>query len=109
MDKKELEVFSTQPDCAIVRLSGKKAPGVVVQGDTLAILFDSALKLVEQLHESGMDDAFEEALFLAEDLESRIRHYEEVLTDHKMPLPYQRDTTRSTEDYTADAEAEPQV
>lgn len=88
MEIKPLEVFSELSNFGIVRMPGRNFPGCVIQGDSLAILCKQARLLAESLEAHGESEAHEEALELLESLENRLRHYEAVLAQHGLPLPY---------------------
>jgi len=95
METKQIEVYSEATNNAIVRMPSRSFPGVVVQGDSLSILFDDAMEILERLDPKRDEDLFFVALSLAEDLEARLKHYEAVTSKHGFPLPYVRDPTRS--------------
>lgn len=99
MEQKNLEVFSEATNSGIVRMPGRKFPGVVIQGDSLSILFEEALCAVEALADSKDEEAFLTALGMAEKLEQHLRGYETALTAEGINLPYNRDPARSTSKY----------
>ena len=93
MITQELEVYSSATNAAVVRAPGRRFPGVVVQGDTLATLCDSAQALVGGIDAHDNEDlALEalalEALALYEHLSGLLLHYEAVLRDNGISLPY---------------------
>ena len=49
----QLEMWSEQVNSAVVRVPGRRFPGVVVQGDSLSILFDLAMFVAEHLPETS--------------------------------------------------------
>ena len=83
MRKQELEVYSEASNAAVVRAPGRQYPGLVVQGDTLANLHGLA-SLVAERCTGG------EATELKEMLDGLLRHYERVLGEYGLALPYQR-------------------
>jgi len=99
METKTLEVFTEAVNSAIVRVPGRRFPGVVIQGDSLSILFNDAMTLVEELENSKDEEAFFTALLHAESLEEHLKNYEQVLKEHGIELPYFRNANRSTAKY----------
>jgi hypothetical protein len=95
METKQIEVYSEASNNAIVRMPTRRFPGVVLQGDSLAILFAGAMDLLERLDPTREEELFYTALSLAEDLEARLKHYEAVISEHGFQLPYLRDPARS--------------
>jgi hypothetical protein len=86
----ELEVFSDTPNHAVIGVPGRRFPGSVIQGDSLSILCSEAKELSESIRASGLQD--EELLYLAQEhqqkLLGRLLHYQQVLAEHGIPLPY---------------------
>ncbi len=86
MEFKEIMVFSEESNYGVVQMPGRRLPGSVVQGDSLAILCGLARSIYAELADQGeiADDAAE----LLELLEARQKHYEHVLAEHQIQLPY---------------------
>lgn len=86
----KLNVFSEQSNHAIVQMTGREFPGAVIQGDSLAILCAEAKEISERLQQIGCTD--EELLCLAqghqEKLLERLLHYQQILSDNGVQLPY---------------------
>ena len=86
-----LEVYSTDSNFAVLKPPGRKFPGSVIQGDSLALLASAANHLSERLAQvSGDAELLQAVTELRDQLEARLRHYEAVLTEHGMSLPYER-------------------
>jgi hypothetical protein len=96
MKAKELEIFSEATNSPVVRMPSRRFPGVLIQGDSLSVLFDEAMTIVEALSESKDSEAFVTALEMAERLEAHLLHYEDTLKSHGIDFPYVRDPARST-------------
>ncbi len=75
----------------------RKYPGVVIQGDSLSILFDSALDLVKQLEGKVDEESFLGALELAESLEAHLDNYIDTLEHNEIELPFPNGKQGSTE------------
>jgi hypothetical protein len=84
-----VESLSGPGNFAVVRLPGRRHPGVVVQGDSLWSLRSQAYELRATLHESGVGQQVEEeAGLLCEALDGIIQHYERCLEENGLELPY---------------------
>jgi hypothetical protein len=85
-----LEVYSRDSNYAIIKSPGRNFPGCVIQGDSLAILCRAA-QLIALAVETGHTDD-QDFRDTVEDLNNalvgRIMHYQEVLAEHGMSLPY---------------------
>ena len=90
MEKQELEVFSNASNAAVVRVGGRRFPGLVVQGDTLHGLRGDVVYIAGLIGEAaGRDEELHYSLLiLREKLDGMLAHYESVLEAHDLPLPY---------------------
>lgn len=92
MELKTLEVYSEASNHAIVRVGGRRFPGSVVQGDSLNVLCSEARKIAEFVKGLALQD--EDLLSLVqqhqENLLWRLIHYQRVLKEHGIELPYPR-------------------
>ena len=90
MKEAQVEMYSEAAGSAIVRIPGRRFPGVVLQGDSLSILHVNAKDLSTRLKELGVQD--EELLYAAQELQEqllgRLLHYQQVLAAHGIELPY---------------------
>ncbi len=84
----ELEVYSQAIDRGIVRMPSQGFPGLVLQGETLAVL----LKLAKSAHEKSQNTTDTELIDTTRELVDRLQklvaHYESTLGKHNLPLPY---------------------
>jgi hypothetical protein len=90
MRKLELEVYGNASNAAVVRAPGRRFPGVVVQGDTLATLLDSANEIVSRAALTSDDELAAEAEGLRDRLAGLVAQYEAVMVEHGLGLPYHR-------------------
>ena len=90
METKPLDVFSEASNFGIVRMPGRRFPGCVIQGDSLSILLSAAEVVWRESQGINNQSLSEAACELYNALKSRLDHYEQVLTGHKMELPYSR-------------------
>jgi hypothetical protein len=88
MKQVQIDVLSETPNCPVVHMPGRKFPGVVLQGDSLRILLDSAEEVC-RLCGSVRDSAlFAEAVSLREKLADYVTAYEQVMKASGRELPY---------------------
>jgi len=90
MEMRSVEVYSETSNCGIVRKPGRSCPGSVIQGDSLAILCSHARAVHDRAVQLGDSELVDEAAELLELLRGRLGHYEKVLTDHGIDLPYHK-------------------
>jgi len=90
MEKMELEVYSQATNQAIVRMPHRQFPGLVIQGDTMSNLADLAESIYERAKSSSDTELIDEARDLKDKLNGFLLHYEIVLGEHNIGLPYSR-------------------
>jgi hypothetical protein len=87
------ELLQTQGDYSLMRWSGRRFPGLLIQGDTLSILCDDLEEIMSLL--DGGDQ--EEAEFALSEVCKRVngmrKSYEEMMDAESMSLPYRRTST----------------
>jgi len=86
----EVVVLSDEPNKCVVQLAGRRFPGLVMQGDTLKSLHETANELISVLRSGDTTGALENAEFLSEKLAGLLGHYEAVLLKAGYQLPYAR-------------------
>jgi hypothetical protein len=84
----QAEILSHIPNSGIVQLPGRRFPGVVIQGDTLSNLLDSARYLLAQFREMRDEERYYEVFMLVEQLQMQLQHYEQALAQRGSQLPY---------------------
>jgi len=97
MQKLELEVYSPATNSAVVRMTGRRFPGVLLQGDSLSILLSGLMTALEGAEGKVDEETFLTLLEQAQTLEEHLLHYEATLQEHGIDLPYvpdQRSTMR---------------
>lgn len=88
MTRVEVDLLTDQGNNAVLRLPGRKSPGVLIQGDSLSVLVglvDDAVKALAR------DDSHEAESTLREvtaQLEEARDRYEAALKQHGLPRPY---------------------
>src|SRR5688500_3212432 len=73
----ELELFSNETNAAVVRLPGRRYPGVVIQGDSLRILCDHATEVSELLRAGDIQEAQAVSAGLVELIQQYLVGYED--------------------------------
>lgn len=89
MEKIEVELFTPGGNNAVVRMPGRRFPGVLVQGDTLSTLWASAagareLLGVPETRAEGSDQLD----MLVDHLDEILTWYEQALDAHGIKRPY---------------------
>jgi len=81
MDEASIELLAREGNLAVLRLPGRRFPGLFVQGDTLATIVD--------LLDAGEGNSDAEAVSEArERLTELLAFYEAALTKHGIQRPY---------------------
>ncbi len=75
----KIKLYDHVPNSGIVHMPGRRFPAVAIQGDSLSIMFSSALSFLEQAKANNDEDMFYEALELAEKLRDHLIRYEAAL------------------------------
>ena len=91
MAEMRVSVLEEASNCPVVQVTGRRYPGMIIQGDTLF----SFLRLVQEAREALVAGRADEAADTAEQLEDSIGDllvfYEDVLARRGLKLPYFRD------------------
>lgn len=82
------QILSHIPNSGIVQLPGRQFPGIVMQGDTISGVFDSARFLLAEFKRLRDEDRYYETLMFTEQLQAQLVHDEETLHAQGMQLPY---------------------
>ncbi|MGW7545115.1 DUF6959 family protein [Streptomyces sp. NPDC054770] len=88
MERIEAELFTDGGNNAVVRLPGRRFPGVLVQGDSLRILRSDAAEVADACERGNLDEARESADLLLTNLDALLTRYEAALAEHDIPRPY---------------------
>jgi len=90
MTKAEVEVFSAPGNDVVIRMPGRRYPGVLVQGDSLSILVNLAASIDARAKKLGDEDLVDDSTELRELLMKKLQWYEAALKAHGIDLPYSR-------------------
>jgi hypothetical protein len=85
-----VEMMTGQHNYAVLRLPGRRFPGVLVQGDALSVLSGEVQRALDLLRSGDTAAAEEELAFAANHLSALVDGYVRVLDAAGMPLPFQR-------------------
>jgi hypothetical protein len=88
MRKEEIEIYSDEPNLAILRHPGRNFPGVLVQGDTLHWLCQMADNACARAKPTLDVEAYAELNKMRNALQGQLTHYKKVLGEHGLPLPF---------------------
>ncbi|MDG5801855.1 hypothetical protein P9869_04090 [Streptomyces ossamyceticus] len=88
MERVEAELFTDGGNDAVVRLPGRKFPGVLMQGDSLHILRSDLAEVVEACELGDLAEARDSASLLLVSLDALLTRYENALQQHEIPRPY---------------------
>jgi predicted RNase H-like HicB family nuclease len=83
-----VEIYSDETNAAIMRHPGRRFPGVLIQGDTLASLCADVRRVVAIACPHLDSDGQFELYDLQERLAEFLEHYKRVLRQHGLPLPF---------------------
>ena len=84
----DVEIFSEASNFAVMRHPGRHFPGILVQGDSLAIMCRQIDEIVEELKFHGIGPEFSAADALQSALHDRLQHYKTTLQDAGLKLPF---------------------
>jgi hypothetical protein len=88
MERIEAELFTDGGNGAVVRMPGRRFPGVLVQGDSLRILRGAVAEVAEACERGDLDEARDSAGLLLADLDALLARYEAALEEHEIRRPY---------------------
>jgi hypothetical protein len=83
-------MMTGQHNYAVLRLPGRRFPGVLVQGDALSRLNDEVQRALALLRTGDATGAQEELSIVANHLANLVEGYVRVLDASGTPLPFQR-------------------
>jgi hypothetical protein len=83
-----VELLSDATNQAVLRIPGRKFPGILLQGDSVASLYDMAKEIGELWKSGDKNDIPVLAQQLEAVLGEKLKHYEAVLRENKIELPY---------------------
>jgi len=88
MERIDAELFTDGGNDAVVRLPGRRFPGVLIQGDSLHILRSDVAEVVEACERGDLADAGESAGLLLAGLDALLNRYSVALENHQIQPPY---------------------
>ena len=87
---KRVDILSDASNAVVAKHSGRNFPGLLIQGDTLRTILDDVEEIHEGAVEGDMKTVAEIAETLAERLVSFLSHYEQVLEEGGIEIPYSK-------------------
>ncbi|MDV9170989.1 hypothetical protein R6V09_12685 [Streptomyces sp. W16] len=88
MERVDVELFTDGGNDAVVRLPGRRFPGVLIQGDSLHILRSDVAEVVEACERGDLAEAGESAGLLLAGLDALLTRYSVALESHSIQRPY---------------------
>ncbi|MEU2108950.1 hypothetical protein [Streptomyces sp. NPDC019507] len=88
MERVEAELLTDAGNNAVVRLAGRRFPGVLIQGDSLSILRSDIAEVVQALDRGDAAEGRDAAGLLLAELDALLARYSAALKAHGIPLPY---------------------
>ncbi|MFC3572932.1 DUF6959 family protein [Streptomyces yaanensis] len=88
MQRVEAELFTDGGNDAVVRLPGRRFPGVLIQGDSLHTLRSDLAEVMEACERGELAEARESAGLLLADLDAILTRYAAALEEYGVPRPY---------------------
>ena len=86
-----VEIYADTTNRAVIRHPDRRFPGVLVQGDTLYSLCHDADRACQAARPTLDWEAYAELHDLRNALWSFLTHYQSVLLEHGLPLPFPED------------------
>lgn len=86
-----VEIYSDTSNAVIMRHPGRNFPGVLMQGDTLYSMCQSADHIFSAAGGSSSEDLRDELNELRNHLWTLLNHYKQVLAEHAIQLPFSED------------------
>jgi hypothetical protein len=90
MHSEQVQIYSDQTNAAVMQHPGRKFPGVLIQGDTLSTLCRQADRACDEARQHLKLEEYKELNDLRNRLWGFLTHYETVLREHGIRLPYGR-------------------
>src|SRR4051794_12400685 len=88
MAEERLEILLQSVNSPVLRMPGRKFPGILIQGDTLSSLY-SLSRMVHRGAERHDDAELADlAGQIMDELSEILQEYEQVLNSYNRPLPY---------------------
>jgi len=86
MRTEPIEIYSDATNAAIMRHPRRKFPGMLIQGDSLFALSQMAATALAGAEPDS--DHWHDLKELADDLQSRVDFYSQVMREHGLKLPF---------------------
>ena len=86
MRTEPIEIYSDATNAAVMRHPGRKFPGMLIQGDTLHALSQMASTALAGAEPDS--DHWHDLKELADDLQSRVDFYSQVMREHGLKVPF---------------------
>lgn len=88
MKTEHIEVFSEAINKPVLRMPGRKFPGILLQGDTVSSLYSLARMLAANAEKHADPEMTDLAQQMKDELSEILSEYEHVLKANNLSLPY---------------------
>ncbi|WP_371799133.1 hypothetical protein OG963_15045 [Streptomyces sp. NBC_01707] len=88
IERVEAELFTDGGNDAVLRLPGRRFPGVLIQGDTLSVLQADVAELAELCSAGDLEEARNAASLLHAELRAKLERYTAALEAHEITRPF---------------------
>jgi type VI protein secretion system component VasF len=83
-----VESLSDASNYAVIKLPERRFPALLIQGDSLKIMAELAADIQNMVNKMPDPELRATAAELTRELTSRVEHYERILAEEHLPLPY---------------------
>ena len=90
MERIEAELFTDASNNAVIKVPGRRFPGVLIQGDSLSALRADVAQIVAACAEGDLDEARGWGDLVLSHLDGLLDRYCAALSEHEIPLPFSR-------------------
>ncbi len=84
----QIEVYARDSIGAVVRMPGRRTPGLVIEGDMFCIMFQFSSSLLQAAQDDSDEQTIQWAQELKDMLYAQLHLYEDALKQHDLELPY---------------------
>jgi hypothetical protein len=88
MERIEVELFTDASNNAVIKVPGRRFPGVLIQGDSLSALRGDVARIAQACAQGNLDEARGWSDLVISDLDAVLARYCAALREHEIPLPF---------------------
>ncbi len=84
----KMEILDETSNAVVAKVLSRNYPGLLVQGDTLKIMLDDLIEIQEDVDNGELSSVKTGLSILQEKISDLLSHYEKVLSENGIDLPY---------------------